>query len=149
MTTQPLSALAKTHAVRRGRAALQRTLAETRPRDAAIGAGLAVLAAPAPGVAGMTISDLLVALYGVGPIRARDVLEHTRIDPATVLTDLTVEHRRRLTRALAGLVGPRPDGPLGPRGGGAGAPQVGAPTARDVAGDGPASGGATDETELP
>ena len=74
MTTQPLSALAKTHAVRRGRAALQRTLAETRPRDAAIGAGLAVLAAPAPGVAGMTISDLLVALYGVGPIRARDVL---------------------------------------------------------------------------
>jgi hypothetical protein len=59
MTTQPLIALAKTHAER---AALQRTLAETRPRGAAIGAGLAVLAAPAPGVAGMTISDLLVAL---------------------------------------------------------------------------------------
>ena len=149
MTTEPLSALVEAHAVRRERAALQRKLAETRPRAAAIGAGLAVLAAPALGVAGMTIRELLVALYGVGPIRARDVLEHTRIDPATVLTDLTVEHRRRLTRALAGLVGPRPDGPLDPRGGGAGAPQVGAPTARDVAGDGPASGGATDETELP
>ena len=149
MTTQPLIPLAETRCIRRERAALKRKLAETRPRGAAIGAGLTVLADPAPRVAGMTIGDLLVALYGVGPIRARDVLEHTRIDPATVLTDLTVEHRRRLTRALAGLVGPRPDGPLGPRGGGAGAPQVGAPTARDVAGDGPASGGATDETELP
>ena len=149
MTTQSLRALGEARRVRRERAALKRKLAETRPRGAAIGAGLAVLAAPAPRVAGMTIGDLLVALYCVGPSCARDVLEQTRIDPATVLAELTVEHRRRLTRALAGLVGPRPEGPLGPRGGGAGAPQVGAPTARDVAGDGPASGGATDETELP
>jgi hypothetical protein len=62
MTTQPLSALGEAHAVRRERPALKRTLAETRPREAAIGAGLAVLAAPAPRVAGMTIGDLLVAL---------------------------------------------------------------------------------------
>jgi hypothetical protein len=108
-----------------------------------------VLAAPAPRVAGMTISDLLVALNEVGPIRARDVLEHTRIDPATVLAELTVEHRRLLTRALAGLVGPRADGPLGARGRRAGARQDGAPAARDVAGDGPASGGSADEKESP
>ena len=48
MTAQTLSALAEAHAVRRERAALQRKLAETRPRGAATGAGLAALAAPAP-----------------------------------------------------------------------------------------------------
>jgi hypothetical protein len=149
MTTQPLIPLAEARCIRRERAALKRKLAETRPRGAAIGAGLTVLAAPAPRVAGMTIGDLLVALYGVGPSRARDVLEQTRIDPATVLAELTVEHRHLLTRALAGLVGPRADGPLGARGGRAGARQDGAPAARDVAGDGPASGGAADDKESP
>jgi ribosomal protein S13 len=144
MTTKPLSALAEAHAVRCARAALKRKLAETRPRGA-IGAGLAVLAAPAPRVAGMNIRELLVALYGVGPIRARDLLEATHIDPATLLAELTVEHRRRLTRALAELVGPRPDGPLGARRRRAGARQDGAPAARDVAGDVPASGGAPDK----
>jgi hypothetical protein len=98
-------------------------------------------------MAGMTIRELLVALYGVGPIRARDVLKATHIDPATSLAELTVEHRRRLTRALARLVGPRPDGPLDVRGRRAGARQVGAPAVRDGAGDGPASGGAPDEEE--
>ena len=149
MTTQPLIPPGEARCIRRERAALKRTLAETRPRGAAIGAGLAVLAAPAPPVAGMTIRELLVALNAVGPIRARDILEATRIDPATVLAELTVEHRRRLTRALAELIGPRPDGPLDARGRRAGARQDGAPAARDVAGDGPASGGATDEKESP
>ena len=40
MTTQPLSALAEAHAVRREHAALQRTLAETRPRAATIALAL-------------------------------------------------------------------------------------------------------------
>jgi ribosomal protein S13 len=148
MTTQPLSAPAEAHAVRRERAALQRKLAETRPRGAAIGSGIAVLAAPGPRVAGMSIRELLVALYGVGPIRARDVLETTRIDPATSLAELTGKHRRRLTRALAELIGPRPD-QRGARRRGAGARQVGAPGARDVAGDVLGSGGATDQMESP
>jgi hypothetical protein len=149
MTTQPPKPPGRGLCVPRERVALKRTLAATRPRGAAIGAGIAVLAAPAPRVANMTISDLLVALNGVGPIRARGVFEATHIDPATSLAELTVEHRRRLTGALAGLVGPRTDGPLGPRGGRAGARQDGAPAARDVAGDGPASGGASDDKETP
>ena len=141
MTTQPLSAPAQAHAVRPERAAPQRKLAETRPRGAAIGSGLAVLTAPTPRVAGMTIRELVVALYGVGPIRARGVLETTRIDPATSLAELTGEHRRRLTRALAELVALRPDGPLGASRRRARARQDGAPAARDGAGDGPAPGG--------
>jgi len=108
-----------------------------------------VLAAPAPRVAGISIRKLLVALYGVDPIRARDVLADTRIDPATSLAELTVEHRRRLTRALAGLVEPRPDGLRGARGRRAGARHDGAPWAREVAGDVPVSDGASDEKESP
>jgi hypothetical protein len=65
------------------------------------------------------------------------------------MAELTVEHRRLLTRALSGLVGPRSDGPLGARGRRAGARQDGAPAARDVAGDRPASDGAADEKETP
>jgi len=59
MTAQPLIALAEAQAVRRERAALKRRLAATRPRAAAIGAGLAVLASPTPRVAGMSIRELL------------------------------------------------------------------------------------------
>ena len=109
MTAQALIALAEAHAARSERAALERRLAATRPRAAAIGAGLAVLAGPAPRVAGMTIRDLLVALYGVGHDPRRDVLDVTRVDPATALGGPSrVDDRRRPTRALAGLVGPRP-----------------------------------------
>src|SRR5919108_4491461 len=107
MTAQALTALAEAQAVRRERAALMRRLAATRPRAAAIGAGLTVLAAP-PRVGRMAISDLLVSLYGVGRIRAQDVLDDTGLDPGTALEALTVDDRRPLTRALAGLVGPQP-----------------------------------------
>ena len=89
MTAQPLIALAEAQAVRSERAALKRRLAATRPRAAAIGAGLAVLASPTPRVAGMSIRELLVALYGVGRVRAQMVLDVTRVDPATALGALT------------------------------------------------------------
>ena len=48
MTAQPLIALAEAQAARSERAALERRLAATRPRAAAIGAGLAVLASHTP-----------------------------------------------------------------------------------------------------
>src|SRR5919197_6030766 len=110
MTAQALTALAEAQAVRRERAALMRRLAATRPRAAAIGAGLTVPAAPTPPEAEMSIRELLIALYGLEPLRVQEVLDLTRIDPATALAALTIDDRRRLTRALAGLVGPRPDG---------------------------------------
>jgi hypothetical protein len=100
------------------------------------------------GAAEATVRRLLVALHGVGPICARDVLETTRVDPATSLAELTGEHRRRLTRARAALIRPRSN-QLGAHRRRAGPWQVGAPAARDGAGDVPASGGATDEKESP
>ena len=105
MTAQPLIALAKVQAVRSQRAALERGLAATRRRAAAIAAGLAAMASSTPRVAGMGIR--VVALFGVGRVRVQMVLDVTDVDPATALGALTVDDRRRLTRALAGLVGPR------------------------------------------
>jgi hypothetical protein len=45
------------------------------------------------------------------PISAR---EHTAVNPALTLEDPTTHHRRPLTRALGGLVGPRPSGHSAP-----------------------------------
>jgi hypothetical protein len=140
MTAQALTALAEAQAVRRKRAAIKRRLAATRPRAAAIGAGLTVLAGPAPRLAGMAVRDLLVSLYGIGHIRAAHVLDVTGVDPATTLADVSVDERRRLTRALAGLVGPQPR-QTGGRRQATVARQDGAPAARDGAGDSPAPGG--------
>jgi hypothetical protein len=88
----------------------------------------------------MSIRELLVALYGVGRARVHEVLDVTRVGPATALAALTVEDRRRLTRALAGLVGPRVR-PHGARRRMTAARQDRAPAARNEAGDGPAPGG--------
>jgi hypothetical protein len=137
MTAQPLIAPAEAH-LSRERAALKRRLGATRAR-AAIGAGLAVLASPTPRVAVLSIRELLVALYGVGRARAQMVLDVTRGDPATALGTLTVDDRRRPTRASAGLVGPRVRLHGGRRRTTV-ARQDGAPAARNEAGDGPAPG---------
>jgi hypothetical protein len=135
MTAQPLIAPAEAQAVRRGSTALERRLAATRPRAAA----LPVLASPTPGVEGLSLRELLVALYGVERAGAQMVLDVTRLDPATASGALTVDDRGRLTRALAGLVGPR--GRLhGARRRMTAARQDGAPAARNEAGDGPAPG---------
>jgi hypothetical protein len=91
MTAQPLIAPAEAQAVRRERTAHKRRLAATRPRAAAIGAGLAVLASPTPRVAGLSIRELLVAVCGAGRARAQMVLDLTRVDPATALGGPTVD----------------------------------------------------------
>ena len=87
----------------------------------------------------MSIRELLVALYGVGRVGAQMVLDVTRVAPATALGALTLDDRRRPTRALAGLVGPRVR-LHGARRRMTAARQDGAPAARNEAGDGPAPG---------
>jgi hypothetical protein len=85
----------------------------------------------------MSIRELLVALYGVGRARARRSSRSPGSIPPLRWGALTVEDRRPLTRALAGLVGPRVRVHGADRRMTA-ARQDGAPAARNEAGDGPA-----------
>lgn len=63
-------------------------------------------------IAGVTIPDTkrleiaLTALYGVGRLRALDILEQSSIDPGKKAKDLTTEEEAAITRAVEESGGP-------------------------------------------
>ena len=89
MTAQPLIALAEAQAARSERAALKRRLAATRPRAAAIGAGLAVLGLAHPARGGDEHPRAAGRALRRRTRPRAEVLDVTRVDPATALAALT------------------------------------------------------------
>jgi hypothetical protein len=91
---QQLHALAKANEVRVARAELKRGLASNRVTFASV-----VLTPPACAETA-TLSELLLALPGIGPVRSRRVLSRCKIPESKTLGRLSDRQRSELLRLL-------------------------------------------------